>query len=143
MMMPVRRTQNWLPSVFNDFFGNEWMQKSNLNAPAVNIIENKKEYKVEVAAPGMTKDDFKVKIDNENELTVSMEKQYENKEEDKKSRYLRHEFSYNQFKQTIILPDHIDKEAIEAKVDHGVLSIVIPKKAIPAGEAEEKTIEVK
>ena len=71
-MMPVRRTQNWLPSIFNDFFDNEWMAKENATAPAINVIESEKEYKVEVAAPGMTKDDFNVRIDEDNNLVISM-----------------------------------------------------------------------
>ena len=54
-MMPVRRTQNWLPSIFNDFFDNDWMVKANATAPAINVFETEKEYKVELAAPGMTK----------------------------------------------------------------------------------------
>ena len=53
-MMPVRRTQNWLPSIFNDFFDNDWMVKANATAPAINVFETEKEYKVELAAPGMT-----------------------------------------------------------------------------------------
>ncbi len=60
-MIPARRSQNWLPGIFNDFFGNEWMEKANSNAPAINIMETNHEYKVEVAAPGLTKDDFSVK----------------------------------------------------------------------------------
>ena len=55
IMMPVRRTQNWLPSIFNDFFDNDWMVKANATAPAINVFETEKEYKVELAAPGMTK----------------------------------------------------------------------------------------
>ncbi|KAA4382997.1 Hsp20/alpha crystallin family protein, partial [Bacteroides ovatus] len=52
--MPVRRTQSWLPSIFNDFFDNDWMVKANATAPAINVLETEKEYKVELAAPGMT-----------------------------------------------------------------------------------------
>ena len=52
-MMPVRRTQNWLPSIFNDFFDNEWMARANATAPAINVMESATDYKVEVAAPGM------------------------------------------------------------------------------------------
>ena len=55
-MMPVRRNQNWLPSIFNDFFGNEWVDKSNVTAPAVNILETEDDFNIEVAAPGMTKE---------------------------------------------------------------------------------------
>ena len=57
-MLPTKKSQNWLPGIFNDFFGNEWMEKSNSAAPAINILETDKEYKVELAAPGLTKDDF-------------------------------------------------------------------------------------
>ena len=57
-MMPVRRAQSWLPSIFNDFFDNEWMEKANATAPAINVMETEKEYKVELAAPGMTKEVF-------------------------------------------------------------------------------------
>lgn len=84
-MMPARRSQNWLPGIFNDFFGNEWVEKTNTASPAINIIESDNDYKVEVAAPGMTKDDFSIKIDPENQLIVSMEKKTENDEKDKKA----------------------------------------------------------
>ena len=80
-MMPVRRNQNWLPSIFNDFFDNDWMVKANATAPAINVFETAKEYKVELAAPGMTKEDFNVHIDEENNLVISMEKKTESKEE--------------------------------------------------------------
>lgn len=115
IMMPVRRTQNWLPSIFNDFFDNDWMVKANATAPAINVFETEKEYKVELAAPGMTKEDFNVHIDEENNLVISMEKKTENKEEKKEGRYLRREFSYSKFQQTMILPDDVDKEKISAK----------------------------
>ena len=80
-MMPGRRTQSWLPSIFNDFFDNDWMVKANATAPAINVLETEKEYKVELAAPAMTKDDFNVRIDEDNNLVISMEKKTENKEE--------------------------------------------------------------
>ena len=92
-MMPVRRTQSWLPSIFNDFFDNDWMVKANATAPAINVLETEKEYKVELAAPGMMKDDFNVRIDEDNNLVISMEKKTENKEE-KKIQYEKNIFSY-------------------------------------------------
>ena len=73
-MVPVKTNQNWLPSIFNDFFENEWLAKTGVTAPAINVIENDKDYKVEMAAPGMTKDDFKVNVDENNNLTICMEK---------------------------------------------------------------------
>lgn len=127
-MMPVRRNnQTWLPSIFNDFFDNEWMEKANATAPAINVSESEKEYKVEVAVPGMTKEDFNIHIDEDNNLVISMEKKTDNKEEKKDRKYLRREFSYSKFEQTMILPDDVDKEKIGAAVENGVLDITLPK----------------
>ncbi len=63
-MTPSRRNynQNWLPSIFNDFFDNDWMIRTNATAPAINVTESDKDYKVEVAAPGMTKEDFNIQL---------------------------------------------------------------------------------
>ena len=71
-MVPVRRTQTWLPDIFNDFFDNTWMEKTNATAPAINIRETETNYEIEVAAPGMTREDFTIKIENNNQLVVSM-----------------------------------------------------------------------
>lgn len=141
--MPVRRSQNWLPSIFNDFFDNEWMVKANATAPAINVIETEKAYKVELAAPGMTKEDFNVRIDEENNLVISMEKKTENKEEKKDGRYLRREFSYSKFQQTMILPENVDKDHISAQVENGVLNIELPKLSEEEVKKPDKTIEVK
>ena len=143
IMMPVRRTQNWLPSIFNDFFDNDWMVKANATAPAINVFETEKEYKVELAAPGMTKEDFNVHIDEENNLVISMEKKTENKEEKKEGRYLRREFSYSKFQQTRILPDDVDKEKISAQVENGVLNIDLPKFSEQEKEKAKRFIDVK
>ncbi|WP_417016177.1 Hsp20/alpha crystallin family protein [Alistipes sp.] len=145
-MVPVRRNQNWLPSIFNDFLNNDWlMDRRNTTAPAVNIIENDDEYKIEVAAPGMTKEDFKVHINEDNELVISMEKHSEEKEEDKKHKgtYLRREFSYTQFQQNLLLPDNVEREKISAKVENGVMSIDIPKKKESEASAVARQIEIK
>ena len=70
-MTPARTNQNWLPSIFNEFLDNNWLaERRNATAPAVNIIEDEDEYKVEVAAPGMTREDFKVHINEDNELII-------------------------------------------------------------------------
>ena len=126
-MVPVKTNSNWLPSIFNDFFENEWLAKTGVTAPAINVIENDKDYKVEMAAPGMTKDDFKVNVDENNNLTICMEKKEEKKEEKKDKKYLRREFSYSKFQQTMILPDNVDKEKISAAVENGVLNVQLPK----------------
>jgi HSP20 family protein len=142
-MMPVRRSQNWLPDVFNDLFDTNWMVKTNATAPAINVIETEKEYKVEVAAPGMTKEDFNIKIDEDNQLVVTMEKKQEYKEENKESRYLRREFSYTKFQQTMLLPDNVEKEMIEAGVENGVLTVNIPKMSPEKEKKAERLIEIK
>lgn len=147
IMMPVRRSQNWLPSIFNDFFDNDWMVKANATAPAINVFETEKEYKVELAAPGMTKEDFNVHIDEENNLVISMEKKTNNKEdnkdEKKEGRYLRREFSYSKFQQTMILPEDVDKDKISASVENGVLNINLPKFTEQEKERSKKFIDVK
>ena len=127
-MLPVRRTSNsWLPEIFNDFFDNSWMERTNYTAPAINVIENEKEYEVELAAPGLTKDDFRVHVDEENNLHIELEKKAENKSEKRHGRYLRREFSYEKFQQTLLLPDDVDADRIEAKVENGVLNVLLPK----------------
>ena len=140
-MLPTRRSQNWLPGIFNDFFGNERMEKS--TSPAINIIENDKEYKVELAAPGLTKEDFNVRVTEENQLVVTMEKKQEQKDENNDGRYLRREFSYSKYQQTLLLPDNVEKDKISASVEHGVLNILIPKVAPEAEKPQERSIEVK
>ena len=125
-MAIVRRTNNWLPSVFNDFFGNEWMENSSKSVPAINIQQNENGFTVEVAAPGMTKEDCVVRIDEDNNLVISFEKKNEQEERDKKGAYLRREFSYTQFQRRMILPDDAEKEMISAKVENGVLTVEIP-----------------
>ena len=96
-------------------------------APAINVKEDEKAYHVEIAAPGMTKEDFKVHINDQDELVVSVEKKQENKEEDKKLKFLRHEFNYSHFEQSLLLPDNVNKETITAKVENGILNIELPK----------------
>ena len=143
-MTPMRRSQNWLPYVFNDLFDNDWMIKANSTAPAINVIESEKDYRVEVAAPGMTKDDFNIRIDENDNLVVSMEKKEEKNEDKKEGRYLRREFSYSKFQQTMVLPEkRREKKRSKQKVENGVLNIIIPKMSEEAAKKAEKIIEIK
>lgn len=134
-MLPIRKNQNWLPDIFNDFFNNNWMEKTNATAPAINVLEHENGYSVEVAAPGMTKDDFQIHVDDNDNLIISMEKKTDNQKEKANGRYLRCEFSYSKFQQSIILPENVDKEHISAKVEHGVLTVELPK--LPEREERE------
>lgn len=143
IMMPVRRTQNWLPSIFNDFFDNDWMVKANATAPAINVVESDKDYKVEVAVPGMTKNDFNIHLGEDNELVISMEKKSENNEKDKENKkYLRREFSYSKFQQSLYLPDNVDKDKISANVADGVLTIDLPKYSEEEKAKVNRVIEI-
>ena len=126
-MMPTMRTNNWIPAVFNDLFNSDFMPRANATAPAINVKESDKAYTVELAAPGMKKEDFNVHINDEGNLIIKMEKKEEKKEEDKNARYLRREFSYSKFEQTLILPDDVEKDKIAARVEHGVLTVELPK----------------
>jgi len=123
----MMRTNSWIPAVFNDLFNTEFMPKASATAPAINVKETDKGYTVELAAPGMQKGDFNVHINDEGNLIVKMEKKDEKKEEDKSARYLRREFSYSKFEQTLILPDDVVKDKISAKVENGVLTVELPK----------------
>ena len=125
--MPVMRTNSWIPSVFADLFDTEYMPKANCTAPAINVKESDKAYTVELAAPGMKKEDFNVHINDEGNLIIKMEQKQEHKDEDKNMRYLRREFSYSKFEQTLILPDDVKKEVIKARVENGVLTVELPK----------------
>jgi len=116
-----------MPSVFDDFFNTDFMPRANATAPAINVIEHEKGYTVELAAPGLKKEDFSVNINEDGNLTVKMEQKQENKEENKKAHYLRREFSYSKYEQTLILPDNVDKDKISAKVNDGVLTVELPK----------------
>ena len=143
-MMPTKRMynndQNWLPTFFNDFFDNDWMMKTNATAPAINVVESDKDYKVEVAAPGMKKEDFNIHLGENNELIITMEQKNENKEEHKK--YLRREFAYSKFQQSFVLPDNIEKEKISASVNDGILTIELPKQAPEEKAKVNRVIEI-
>ena len=115
---------SWIPEVFNGFFNEGNMQKANTTA-AINVKESETKYTVEVAAPGMRKDDFEVNLNENGDLHIKMENKQKPQEEDHV--YLRREFSYAQFEQTLLLPDDVDREKISASVADGVLTINLPK----------------
>lgn len=143
-MLPSRKNQNyWLPGIFNDFFDNDWMDRMNATAPAVNVLENEKGYELELAAPGMSKEDFNVRLDENGNLVIEMEKKVDENKEKKHGHYLRREFSYSKFQQTMLLPDDAEREQISAKVENGVLFVSIPKIEKVKVDETKKVIEVK
>lgn len=144
-MLPTmysNRNQNWIPSIFNDFFNDSWMPvKFSGSTPAINVSEDEKAYKVEVAAPGMTKEDFKINVAND-DLVISMEKKNDSKEDNKSTKYLRREFSYSKFEQRLALPDNIEKQNICASMNDGVLVVNIPKMTEKEKAQEMQFIEI-
>jgi len=116
---------------------------SNTTAPAINVIEKKDEYDVELAAPGMTKEDFKVSLDEDHNLVVELDKKVEKTEENKETgHYLRREFSYTKFHQTLLLPDDVNRDNISATVENGVLKVVLPKLQPQEMKKERTMIEI-
>ena len=143
-MVPSRRNnQAWLPDIFNDFFDTNWMDRMNATAPAINVLEDENGYELELAAPGMTKEDFNVHLDEEGNLVIEMEKKTDEKNEKKHGHYLRREFSYSKFQQTMVLPDDAEREQISARVEHGVLNVKIPKVQKAKVDDRNRVIEVK
>lgn len=160
-MTPMKRMyrQDWVPSIFSDFFDTNWMGRTKATAPAINVIEKKDEYKIQVAAPGMTKDDFRIHLDEAGDLVISMEKCCKCDDKDKKDskegeckdtehcdekecKFLRREFSYAKYEQTLILPEDVDKAHIKAKVKHGVLHIKLPRKATEEKPQMQQNISI-
>jgi HSP20 family protein len=129
---PLATVRQMLPSVFDDFFKpwNEWFDSESLTktltVPAVNITEEKDLYKVELAAPGMNKDDFSIDVEG-NMLTISASKEEEKEEKEKK--YTRKEYNYASFSRSFTIPEEVNKEKIEARYNEGVLNLVLPKLA--------------
>lgn len=141
-MAIIRKTNNWLPSIFNDFFGNEWMENNSKMSPAINIKQDENRFVVEVAAPGIKKEDCNISIEDDNNLVISYEKNNEIEEKDNKSTYLRREFSYTQFQRKMILPDYVEKDKITANIENGVLTINIPEFKEEEKASKTKRIEI-
>ena len=139
----TNRNHGFFPSLFNDFFNDSFlMPQFHSTSPAINVSEDEKGYQVEIAAPGMTKADFKISLAGD-DIVISMEKKLDNKDENKDKKYIRREFSYSKFEQRLMLPDNVERNRISARMTDGVLNIDIPKMA-PQEKAQEcHSIEIK
>ena len=140
-MLVTRRNQDFMPTLFNELMN--W-NDTTYSTPRMNIMETKDNYKLELCIPGLIKEDVKLSIDAEGNLVVEMvkENKSEKKENKEEMRYLRHEFSVEHFRQTVMLPEDIHKEQISAKVENGILDIVIPKVTVEEKKQAMQTIEV-
>lgn len=141
-MLPVMSSSNWFPTMFDDFFNNDWMPKMKATAPAVNVKENAKAYVMELAVPGIKKEYCRVCINNEGNLEVTIENKMEHKDEDKKEHYLRREFSYSNYQQVYVLPEDVEKDHVTAAVENGVLAITMPKKTKEEEKKALRQIEI-
>lgn len=142
-MNAIIRNNTQYPGLFNNLFSKDLMDEffaPNFNgtAPAVNIVENEDGYRIEVAAPGLQKSDFKLDLDH-NRLTISAQK--EEKSEEKKDKYTRREFSYSSFQRSFTLPTTVDGEKISATYTDGVLLVQLPKRE-EAKVKPQRTIEI-
>ena len=143
------RTGDLMPSVFNDFFKpwNNWFDVNNggsiwgnmLTVPAVNIMEEKENFKLSLAVPGMKKDDFKIDIEGDM-LTISAETKEEKVE--KEGKFTRNEYNFSSFRRSFTIPDGIKKDKIDARYEDGVLKIFLPKTG-ETKKMEAKHIAVK
>ena len=134
-MSTLVKTQ-FAPKHFNGFFGKDLLNELYTPAfsgsvPAVNVVENTEGFKIEVAAPGLQKSDFKLNVEK-NQLTISAQKEV--KEEENNGKYTRQEFKYSSFQRTFTLPNTVDSEKIAANYADGILSVTLPKRE----EAKEK-----
>lgn len=130
MTLTKRRTFGNLPSIFDDIFDRDSFDGANYSGenstmPSVNIRETDKAFIIELAAPGMKKEDFKVEL-QDNILSISSEKK-EDRKENENEKYTRQEFIYQSFRRTFTLPKTVVEDKIEAKYEDGVLSLNIPK----------------
>lgn len=143
----LSRTGETFPAVFEDFFKpfNEWFTNGGqalrtVTMPSVNISENKNEYKVSLAAPGLQKSDFKIDVEG-NMITISSEK--EEKKDEKDVRYTRHEYSYSSFSRSFTIPEEVNQDKIEAAYTDGVLTLTLPKREEAKKQTATKQINIK
>lgn len=147
-MSELIKKNPFLPAFFDDFFTKDFFDWNDKNftrlgstLPSVNLIENDKNFKIELAAPGMKKDDFKIELHN-GILTIAAEKKEEKEEKDKEGNYLRREFRYSSFKRSFNMPESIRQDDIKAKYNDGILTIDLAKVAEKM-EKNKKMIEIK
>jgi len=143
MTPAMYRRNSWFPTVFDEFLNSDLMNTVSTTAPSVNVKETEKAYIVELAAPGVKKEYCRIHVDEDHNLCVAIENKFEHKEEDKHSHYLRREFSYTNYEQKYSLPEDVNEEEINAKVEDGILTIELPKLEKKVVGKTTKQIEIK
>lgn len=144
MNLTLRRP-SLLTNFFSEapFFGNlidldEDFLSPQSKMPLANVTETEKDYQIELAIPGLTRKDVKVEMENDF-LTISAEKEEKSEEKEKKNgKVTRKEYSYESFSRSFRMPENCKSDKIEAKVDNGVLKVVVPKKEIAISKAKKE-----
>jgi HSP20 family protein len=138
---PLMPFQNDFFRPFNDLFNsNEWLSDMRSAMPAVNITDEKDAYCLDMAVPGMKKDDFRIDIDG-NMLTIASEK--ETKKEEKDRKFTRREYGFRSFSRSFTLPEEVNREKINAVYADGILKLTIPKKERSVKPEVSRHIDVK
>lgn len=116
-------------SIFNEILNDDFFTPRTISEklPAVNIKQSEKDFSLELAIPGLGKEDIKISVDQDL-LTISSEKKSETEEKEENGTYTRREFSYQSFKRSFTLPESVDSDKIDAKFENGVLFLHLPKK---------------
>lgn len=144
-MLTTSRNQDLIPSILNEMLNFNWatpIMSHETAMPKMNVSETEQEYDLELCVPGLKKEDLQLSVDHENNLVVEMKKAEETSEKQDDRKYLRREFRSLQFRQVIALPENVKKEQISAKVENGILTIVLPKFTTEEKENLVQTIEV-
>lgn len=124
-LFPSLFNEGWLTDFFDNdrFFDADWMKRTQI-VPAVNVVEKEKEFEIELAAPGLTKKDFNITVEN-GILTIAVEKEME--KEEKEKNFTRKEYNYTNFTRSFNLPENVKFDKVDAWYENGILRMVLPK----------------
>ncbi len=129
MNLIKKQTANpWLPSLVDEFFNHDWLPSApafHTTVPAVNVKELEKDFVLEIAVPGLRKEDFTIEIDND---LLSISSSFEQKTKKAEGKFTRREFSYNSFRRSFSIPEAVDANKIKANYTDGILTIDLPKR---------------
>ena len=140
-VLPSQSIGKWIDNLFNTTLADVMGSDYAVSHPSVNITDHENHFLMELAAPGLEKQDFTIQIEQDN-LVISAEKKME-KEESEKGKFTRREFNYNAFRRSFYLDDNINREGIAAAYENGVLKVTLPKKEETWKKPSATTIEIK
>ncbi len=138
---PSQALGKWIDNLFNttlaDVIGNDYT----VTHPSVNIVEHDNQFVMDLAAPGLEKNDFQIQVEQDH-LVITAEKKLE-KEETEKGKFTRREFNYSAFRRSFFLDEKINREGITASYENGVLRITLPKKDETWKKPDTTKIEIR